>query len=114
MRQDISSQLFLKKSDSFQSYINGNQLTKTMKRKVDDKNGLISFILGLSSLVVPFAGIILAFLAVYFYGKQRKVAKTKLATTGLVLAVISILIYFVFPILAVIGTYVKMGFSKLI
>lgn len=61
------------------------------KTKSDDHSyGTASFVLGILSLLLPIVGFGLGILAIVFYGLQRKIQPTGLATAGMVLGIISL------------------------
>jgi len=62
-------------------------------KKSDRSYGTASLVLGILSLLLPIIGFGLAILAIVFYGLQRKIGPSGLATAGMTLGVISLALH---------------------
>jgi hypothetical protein len=56
----------------------------------DNKNGIVSLVLGICSILLPIIGLILGVLALIFYAKQRKIQPSGMATAGLITGIVGI------------------------
>lgn len=92
--------------------------TPNVKKKIDNKVNntkksnsfaIVSMILGICSLIIPFLGLILGVLAIIFSVKQSKIEKNGMSTAGLILGIIGIITSVIYVFLMLLVIMVSVG-----
>ncbi|MGV8169484.1 MAG: hypothetical protein ACP5N3_05495 [Candidatus Nanoarchaeia archaeon] len=74
----------------------------------DNGNGIASLVLGISSILIPFLGIITGILAIIYSNKQKKIQPNGMATAGMVTGIVGLVFQAMF-ILTVIVIFMIIG-----
>ena len=75
----------------------------------DQHNGIVSLVLGIISVVIPILGIVTGIIAIVYSKKQKKIAPSGMATAGMILGIIGIILWSLYLLLIVVGILAYFG-----